>query len=270
MSEQNALPRSGIRPAGHAVADAGETGKTFPFPLRMAFQPIVNLDDGSVFAWEALVRGPEGQGANWVLDQVGDGMRYAFDQACRVTAMREAAKLDLHRHDAMLSMNFMPNAVYEPANGLLATLRAAERFNFPPSSIMFELTEEEKVRDSGHLSRIVSTYKDLGFTVAIDDFGAGYAGLNLLTEFRPDIVKLDMELVRGVDSDRGRRAILRGVIGICGDLGIRTIAEGIETRAELDTMRELGVSLVQGYLIARPALGTLPEPGLLVCTMPGE
>jgi EAL domain-containing protein (putative c-di-GMP-specific phosphodiesterase class I) len=228
----------------------------------MAFQPIIRLEDGSVFAHEALVRGPEGEGAGWVLGQVGDGMRYAFDQACRITAIQEAARLGLHHQGAMLSINFLPNAVYEPANCILATLRAAERTGFPLRSIMFEVTEGEKVRDTGHLSRIISAYKEMGFTVAIDDFGAGYAGLNLLSDFRPDIVKLDMELIRGVDMDRGRRAILRGVLGICGDLGIRVIAEGIETQAEFDVLRELGVTLFQGYLIARPALGALPEARL--------
>jgi EAL domain-containing protein (putative c-di-GMP-specific phosphodiesterase class I) len=162
----------------------------------------------------------------------------------------------------MLSINFLPNAVYEPANCILATLRAAERFGFPLRSIMFEVAEGEKVRDTGHLSRIISAYKEMGFTVAIDDFGAGYAGLNLLSDFRPDIVKLDMELIRGVDADRGRRAILRGVIGICDDLGIRVVAEGIETQAEFDALRDLGITLFQGYLIAKPALGALPEPKL--------
>jgi EAL domain-containing protein (putative c-di-GMP-specific phosphodiesterase class I) len=226
----------------------------------MAFQPIIRFEDGSVFAQEALVRGPEGQGAGWVLGQVDDRTRYAFDQACRVTAIREAASLGLHEQGAMLSINFLPNAVYEPANCILATLRAAERYGFPLRSLMFEVTEGEKVRDTPHLARIISAYKEMGFTVAIDDFGAGYAGLNLLSEFRPDIVKLDMELVRGVDTDRGRRAILRGVLGICEELGIQVIAEGIETEAELETMHDLGVRLFQGYLIAPPALGALPEP----------
>jgi EAL domain-containing protein (putative c-di-GMP-specific phosphodiesterase class I) len=223
----------------------------------MAFQPIIDLEGRSVFAHEALVRGPNGEGAGWVLAQVDDKTRYAFDQTCRVTAIEEAAQLGVHRDGAMVSINFLPNAVYEPANCIRATLRAAERAHFPLTSIMFEVTEAEEVRDTDHLSRIIASYKEMGFTVAIDDFGAGFAGLSLLSDFRPDLVKLDMKLVRGVDADARRRAICRGVINICRDLGIRVIAEGIETEDELSALRDLGISLVQGYLFAKPKVGSL-------------
>jgi len=109
-----------------------------------------------------------------------------------------------------------------------------------------------------HLRTILEVYKRQGFQTAIDDFGAGYAGLNLLAEFQPDIIKLDMALVRGIDANRARQAIVAGIIGICRLLHITVIAEGIETSAELQTLRELGVFLVQGYLFARPAFEALP------------
>lgn len=237
-----------------------ERGARLAFELHMAFQPIVAIGSSQeVFAYEALVRGPEGQGAGWVLGQVDDATRYSFDQACRTTAIRQAAALGLHRRGALLSINFLPNAVYEPENCIRATLRAADECAFPLSALMFEVMEAEKVREPAHLVRIVSAYKEMGFTVAIDDFGAGYAGLNLLSDFRPDIVKLDMELVRGIDGDIARRAIVRGVLGICADLGVRVIAEGIETRAEFEVLRDLGITLFQGYLFAPPALGSLPD-----------
>jgi hypothetical protein len=138
-----------------------------------------------------------------VLSQVDEKTRYTFDQTCRVTAIEEAARLGVHRDGALVSINFLPNAVYEPANCIRATLRAAERARFPLSSIMFEVTEAEEVRDTDHLSRIIASYKEMGFTVAIDDFGAGFAGLSLLSDFRPDLVKLDMKLVRGSTSTPG-------------------------------------------------------------------
>jgi EAL domain-containing protein (putative c-di-GMP-specific phosphodiesterase class I) len=169
-----------------------------------------------------------------VLGQVDDAKRYSFDQACRTTAIRQAAALGLHHRGALLSINFLPNAVYEPENCIRATLAAADAPASPLSSIMFEVTESEQVRDPAHLRRIVSAYREMGFTVAIDDFGAGHAGLNLLSDFRPDIVKLDMNLVRGIEGSVARRAIVRGVLGICADLGVRTIAEGIETAAEFE------------------------------------
>ncbi len=100
----------------------------------------------------------------------------------------------------------------------------------------------------------------MGFRTAIDDFGAGYAGLNLLAAFQPDLVKLDMALVRGIDADRARRTIVDHVVRMCVELGIAVVGEGVETRDEAAALRDLGIDLQQGYLYARPQLGMLPEP----------
>ena len=93
---------------------------------------------------------------------------------------------------AKLSINFMPNAVYEPSRCLRTTLEAAHRTGFPIENIIFETTEDERVHDAEYLKKIFATYRKEGFKTAIDDFGAGYAGLNLLADYQPDIVKLDM------------------------------------------------------------------------------
>lgn len=102
----------------------------------------------------------------------------------------------------------------------------------------------------------------MGFTTALDDFGAGYAGLGLLARFQPDVIKLDMALLRGVDASEPRRMIVDAMVGLCRRLGVTVIAEGIETRGELDAVRALGIELVQGYLLAKPAFEALPEPVL--------
>ena len=223
----------------------------------MAFQPIVGPGAG-VFAYEALVRGAEGQGAAAVLSLVDAANRYAFDQACRTTAIEAAAKLGLAAAGALLSINFLPNAVYRPEACIRATLRAAERTGFPASSLMFEVAEAERVSDPAHLRRILHSYKEMGFTVAIDDFGAGHSGLNLLADFQPDLVKLDMGLVRGVSADKARRAIVGGLVRICADLGVGVVAEGVETGDEHRALRDLGVGMFQGFLFARPAFMALP------------
>lgn len=227
------------------------------FDFTMAFQPIVDADTGLPWAHEALVRGPAGQGAGWVLDQVTESTRYAFDQSCRVKAITLAAGLGLR--DAKLSINFLPNAVYKAETCIRATLAAAARTGFPPDRIIFEVTENERVVDRAHLQSIFTEYKRQGFLTAIDDFGSGYSGLNLLAEFQPDILKLDMELTRGIDADRTRRSIVRGILAVCGDLGITPVAEGVETAAEARALRDLGITLMQGYLFARPALEALVE-----------
>lgn len=224
--------------------------------FSMAFQPIVDLRTGSTFAHEALVRPPDGRGgAGAVLEQVDESNCYRFDQQCRVTAIQLAAGLGL---DGLLSINFMPNAVYDPATCIRTTLTAAERYGFPVERIVFEFTENERVMDVDHLRKIVEHYRATGFRTAIDDFGAGYAGLGLLADFRSDFVKLDMGLVRGIDGDPGRRAIVQGMVEVCGALGARVIAEGVETVAEGRTLLELGIELLQGYLLARPAFEALP------------
>lgn len=113
--------------------------------------------------------------------------------------------------------------------------------------------------DPAHVANIIASYQKMGFGTALDDFGAGHAGLNLLARFQPNIIKLDMELIRGLDASLPRRMIVDGVIKMCGALGITVIAEGIETTGELIALKELGVRYIQGFLFAKPAFEALPD-----------
>ncbi len=221
----------------------------------MAFQPIVQADAREVFAYEALVRGPNGEPAGWVFEQVNAANRYRFDQACRVKAIEWAARLGMSCH---LSINFMPNAVYEPERCIQTTLTAAAACGFPLDRLIFEVTEGERVDDVPHLNNIITHYRDQGFRTAIDDFGAGYSGLNLLAELRTDLVKLDMGLIRDIDSSPTRRAVVNAIVMACRELSIQPVAEGVESAAELKVLRDIGIDLFQGYLIARPAWKQLP------------
>ncbi|WP_374473442.1 EAL domain-containing protein [Arenimonas sp.] len=230
-------------------------GAGLHFDFSMAFQPIVSLSRREVFAYEALARGPAGEPAAEVFKHVDESTRYRFDQACRVKAIELASRLKMPTY---LSINFMPNAVYRPELCIRTTLEAAETYGFPIDRIVFEITEGEQVDDRAHLRDIVRHYQKRGFLTAIDDFGAGYSGLNLLADVRTDLVKLDMALVRNVHEDAGRRAIIRGVSLMCADLGMKLIAEGVETREELACLAGLGIDLFQGYLLARPAFQALP------------
>jgi EAL domain-containing protein (putative c-di-GMP-specific phosphodiesterase class I) len=228
------------------------------FPFTMAFQPIVDTNLETVYAYEALVRGPRGESASSILSQVNDENRYAFDQACRVKAITLAARLGLAETGARLSINFLPNAIYSPAACLRLTLSTARQVGFPADRLMFEVTEQEKVVDVQHLSNIISEYKRQGFKIAIDDFGAGFSGLGFLSEYTPDIIKLDMELTRGLEQRTSAQQIVRHIVGLASSLGSKVIAEGIETLEEYRAVRACGISLMQGYLFARPGLETLP------------
>jgi EAL domain-containing protein (putative c-di-GMP-specific phosphodiesterase class I) len=230
--------------------------------LKMAFQPIVDVGQRTVFAYEALVRGANGESAGQVIAAVKPEELYSFDQTCRVLAIDTAKRLGMETY---LSINFLPNAVYEPATCIRLTLACAKKVGFCPEKLIFELTEAEKIRDPSHALRIIKDYQKRGFLTAIDDFGAGYSGLNLLAEFQPHMVKLDMALTRDIDRDPVRRAIVGGVIGTCRALGCKIVAEGIERPEEMDTLRHMGVELFQGYLLARPGLEALPEPDWRYC-----
>ena len=222
----------------------------------MAFQPIVDIDSAAVYAYEALVRPSGGGSAADILSRMNDHNRYAFDQACRVKAIELAARLGL---DGFLSINFLPNAVYEAETCLERTLDAARRAHFPLHHLIFEITENEPTKDIRQFKEIFNQHKRHGMITAIDDFGAGHSGLSMLADFQPDIIKIDMELTRRIHADSVRRSIARAIISLCKDLKISVIAEGVETVDEAVTLRSLGVSLFQGYLFARPVIEQLPD-----------
>lgn len=224
----------------------------------MAFQPIVDTRSGLPFAYEALVRGPDGAGAGAVLSQVTDANRYAFDQACRVMAIESAMAAGIMESDARLSINFLPNAVYSPMACIQLTLRTAQAANLPNDRLMFEFTENEAMGEPDHVGNIIDTYKRIGFSVAMDDFGAGHSGLGLFARFAPDEIKLDMSLIRGIENSARRRAIVRAVAAMCAELDTLLIAEGVESAAEAATLRALGVRYHQGFYYARPARSALP------------
>lgn len=233
-------------------------GKALGFDFTMAFHPIVDIEAGRIWGYEALVRGTEGQGAGYILSQVDEENRYKFDQACRVKAIELAGRLYPVDDDTRLSINFMPNAVYEPASCIRASLVAAKRVGFRHDRIMFEFTEDEQFHDIGHLKGIIREYQRRGFLTAIDDFGAGYSGLNLLADFQPDLIKIDMKLVRGIEAQPARQIIIVGIVEIARALKVDVIAEGIETAEEARLLRTAGVRLLQGFHFAKPAVESLP------------
>ncbi len=224
----------------------------------MAFQPIVDITSNSVFAYEALVRGTEGQSAYSILSQVTPENRYAFDQNCRVTAITMAARLGLANTGAALSINFMPGAVYSPVACIQLTLKTAREFGFPTSRLIFEITENEEVVDHGHLRSIAQEYRRQGLKIALDDFGAGYSGLNLLSDLPADIIKLDMALTRNLHQRPAAQAIVRSMVNLADTFGSHLVAEGIETMEEFTAVRDSGINLMQGYLLAKPGFETLP------------
>lgn len=226
-----------------------------PFAFTMAFQPIVDVADRQVVYYEALVRGPDGESAGTILGQVTDDLLYRFDQACRIKAIELASALDMQ---ARLSINFLPNAVYEPEACIQATLETSKRVGWPTERLNFEITETERVEDRQHMRNIIESYRAMGFTTSLDDFGNGYANLDLLTDLRPDTLKIDRDIVMNCDSNPRREAILRSIVALAKTLGTQLVAEGVETREESRCLLDIGIPMQQGFYFARPQLEALP------------
>lgn len=223
--------------------------------LRAAFQPIVSWRERRVFGFEGLVRCPEpGLERPDALFDLAErlGQLPALGRAIRERVAEEVALLPA---DASLFVNV------HPADVLDETLfdRSSPLTPFA-TRIVLEITERASISDVFDLAERVKALRDLGYRIAVDDLGAGYAGLSSFSLLEPDIVKLDMSLVRGIDLSERKRRVVRSLIQLCEqELGVRVVCEGIETVAERDVVVSLGADLLQGYLFAEPSWG-FPEP----------
>ncbi|MFT3929410.1 MAG: EAL domain-containing protein [Spongiibacteraceae bacterium] len=229
-------------------------GAGLDFDFSFAFQPVVNAKLRCIIAYEALVRGPKGEPAHTVLERVDDSNRYAFDQACRVKAIALASRLGM---TTRLNINFFPNAIYRPELCIRTTLEAAKNYGFPIKNLTFEFLESERAPDIDHLRTVVESYQRLGFETALDDFGTGYSNLYLLTDFKPDKIKIDRFLLQNIDTSTNRQIIVRGIIETAVQLGVNVIAEGVETRNEYAWLLRAGIEDFQGYYFGRPAFEQL-------------
>ncbi|WP_019625935.1 EAL domain-containing protein [Thioalkalivibrio sp. ALJT] len=233
--------------------------------LDFHFQPIVHAaEPAEVFAYEALVRASSPAGDPIAPPELFRTARDAellfhLDRSARINAIRRATERGITNR---LFINFNPTAIYDPAFCLETTVREimsrpADRAG--PGGFVFEVIESDQVNDIEHLSRIVERYRRAGFQVALDDLGAGYASLNMLSQLHPDFVKIDRELVSGIDRDVYQQKILDKIVELARDLNIEVVAEGIERVEEWRWLKDR-VDYCQGYLFARPAaVPQLPE-----------
>ncbi|WP_245872963.1 EAL domain-containing protein [Deinococcus planocerae] len=223
--------------------------------LHFHLQPIVALGSGEVYGYEALVRAQwEGHllGAGALLEAAAaHGQARAFDAHARRSAIRQA--YPQLTGEQMLFINFAPGVVYNPDICLQTTFETCREVGADFSRLLFEVTESEAFPDLRLLKRILERYRAEGAQVALDDLGAGHTGLTYLAELRPDIVKLDRDLVRGLHALDPRVPLITALIRYAHDLGIRVVAEGLETVEEVQMVAELGADYGQGYFLGRPA-----------------
>jgi EAL domain-containing protein (putative c-di-GMP-specific phosphodiesterase class I) len=219
--------------------------------LKLVFQPIVRLQDGRVRGVESLSRfmtRPRRSPATWFAEAASHGLLTQLELAA---ATRAFEHLDRIPESVYLSVNFSPETICEPR--LLQLLQAV-----PAGRVVVELTERSPIEDHEGARACLDDIRALGARLAIDDVGSGYAGLGHVVDLSPDLLKLDRSLVAGLDSDHTKSALVERLTSFAVDVGMEVVAEGIETAAELDTLRALGVETGQGFLLGRP--GPIPEP----------
>lgn len=216
------------------------------------FQPIVKLDTNQVIAFESLLRDPQQRVSPGDLFEIAQstGMHSMLDQKARRSAiMSRAEKIP----DGIKSfINFLPSTIYNPEYCLQHTFNYIEKYNVLPTDLVFEVVETEKIEDIEHLKEIFRVYKREGMLVALDDFGSGYSTFDVLAELLPDYVKIDRSHIMNCDQSSKKQKYLLDIVHFANNLGITTLAEGIETIEELEVCREMGINLGQGYYLGRP------------------
>lgn len=225
--------------------------------LTTHFQPIVEAGDpgGEVFAYECLLRGLDADGdlvnpGDMFEEAEAAGLLFNLDREARVTAIRRAAEYGV---ESNIFINFNPTSIYDPTYCLRSTMKVFEEVELRPEKVVFEITEGQRVKDVRDLLNIVDFYRDAGFRIALDDLGAGYNSLSLLSKLRPDFVKLDIDLVRDVGVDPYKTKVADKILEMANSLNVAVVAEGVESVQEYDWLNEHGADYLQGYLFARPA-----------------
>ncbi|WP_043600179.1 bifunctional diguanylate cyclase/phosphodiesterase [Solidesulfovibrio magneticus] len=222
--------------------------------VRAVYQPIVNLRSGTVFAWEALARGPADSvfaSPAMLFDFAEESASvFALEKACREAAI---GGFSARQEGARLFCNIHPRTMLDPAFTPGETRKLLDKYGMEPRDVVLEITERHSVKDFNLFHRTLAHYRDAGYGVAVDDVGTGYSGLASIAEIKPDFMKIDMSLVRGIDANPVKRALLETMLAFAEKIGCRIVAEGIETESELACLIRLGAHFGQGYFLGRPA-----------------
>jgi EAL domain-containing protein (putative c-di-GMP-specific phosphodiesterase class I) len=256
LSGAAAVPPSPPPPlAEHLAASTPKPGTVRP-EFSFAFQPIVDGLAGRAIGYEALIRGRQREPAAAVLNRVPLPDVADFDEDARRVAVALAARLGLK---GRLHLNVMPQAPGSALTSLDSTLEMAQRCGLAPNQLVLELKHEATIADPSTTAQWLQKYREQGVLVSIDDFGSGHAGLALLDHYQPDLISVSTWLVRDIESHGPRQAILRGLMQTCGDLGIDIVAKGVESHSEYSFLRAEGLTLFQGFLLAKPGFEELPR-----------
>jgi EAL domain-containing protein (putative c-di-GMP-specific phosphodiesterase class I) len=224
--------------------------------LTTHFQPIVDLATSAIYGYESLVRGVADNGSLIFPDKLfkwarESDMLFYLDRACRESALKTAAVKNIA---AKVFINFIPTAIYDPEHCLESTVKWAKQLEFDPKNIIFEVVESDHISDIDHLKKILDFYKSQGFKVALDDVGSGYSSLNMIGKLRPDIIKIDREIIDKIDENQTNQSIFKAIVTIAKENNIMVLAEGVERVEEVAFAQSCGADLAQGYYFGRASV----------------
>lgn len=234
--------------------------------LNSLFQPIYSLACGRIQGHEALTRGPSNSPLHAPLALFAvarnAGRLSELEIASRA---RACSRFSQYTGRGMLYLNVSPETLVEPGHQSGRTLQILRQCGIAPERVVIELTEQTPIEDFDLLDRALHHYRAMGFSIALDDLGAGYSSLRLWSELRPDIVKIDRHFIDGIHLDPLKREFVGSILQMARAARARVIAEGVEQQEELQQLARMGVDLVQGYLIGRPQERPLRAPAQELC-----
>jgi len=223
--------------------------------LDVAFQPILNIHTGKIYAVEALLRNFRDVGFKSIFDLFDtvsqENMLYTFDLALREKAFQKFTTIEGYENIKLfynLDNRLLNMPDYE--NGNTAIL--LKKIGIEKENICFEISERHELNESISIEAIITHYRNDNFCIAIDDFGVGYSGYKLLYDATPEIIKIDRYFLQNIDKEMKKQLMLRSIVNLAVQLGISVIAEGVETEGEFFICKEIGCHLVQGYLVQKP------------------
>ena len=221
--------------------------------IRSVYEPIVDVETRTVFGYEALARGPEGTELHSPMRLFAmaseQDLLFQLDCLCRKAGLDGARDLP---GGAKLFLNVRPTTIHDPNFRAEALERTLASCQLCPSDVVFEISEQESIDNFAIFREVRDYYGNLGFKIALDDTGAGYASLEAVMELAPDFIKVDRAFVSRIDEDPARQELLSALQSVAERLGAQIIGEGLDTLQELETLGRLGISFGQGWLFGKP------------------
>lgn len=236
--------------------------------ITTVFQPIISLRDGSIFGYEALSRGPEDtemQSPN-ILFEYAEKLEKTWDLEliCRTKAIEAFHSL---KTKLKLFLNVNPKIIHDIKFKKGFTKEYLFKYGMDPENIIFEITERGSIDNISDLVRTINNYKNQNYKIAIDDAGAGYSGLNMISDINPHFIKLDMNLIRDIDKDVTRQSLIKSFAEFASLTNTYLVAEGIETEKELLKLIDIGIHYGQGFFIQKPGPETRPISNDIILTI---